>query len=451
MGNSKVSDFIRDYLTMKTSKIATKDRVYETFKEFANNPNNKYDEQGLLEDLLVFAKYYSDFLYCNSVNNAINCCLEQFQQLKSTTVYPFLLYIFDICYAYKKITEYELVGIMNILISYIFRRLICSYPTNSLSKIFANLTGEIEKAPDVAYQEKLLNILTQKTSSGTFPRNKEFEVEFIQKDLYKSKIDKYTLCTIENYLCKEKVYVSGDITIEHIMPQTLTPQWQIELGKKYEDIHAQYLHTIGNLTISGYNSELSNKSFRDKKEIFKNSNISICRNICDFETWNDESIKQRGKILFDTALKIWNLPEKYNTQKNTANIIDYSTPYSIQTDINITGEKPKQLIICDNEYSISSWKDMLKTTFRVLFEEDNTILYNLIRHKDFSGRGCCIINNSQEHMRSPYKVADGLFVETNLSALGILNYCKILCEHYQISDSVYFLLSKRDNYAQNAT
>ena len=288
LSNSKISDFVRDYLTMKTSKISTKDRVYETFKEFANEPKNNYDEQGLLEDLLVFAQYYSNFLYFNSDNKDVNFCLEQFQQLKSTTVYPVLLYVFDDCYAYKKITEDELVGVMKILLSYIFRRLICGYPTNALNKIFATLINEIEESNESTYEEKVLSILTQKTSSGTFPKNKEFEIEFIQKDLYKSKIDKFTLIMLENYLSKEKVLVSSDITIEHIMPQTLTPQWQIELGKKYEDIHTQYLHTIGNLTISGYNSELSNKSFSDKKEIFKNSNISICRNICDFETWNDE-------------------------------------------------------------------------------------------------------------------------------------------------------------------
>ena len=396
----------------------------------------------MLEDLLVFAQYYSNFLYFNSDNKDVNFCLEQFQQLKSTTVYPVLLYVFDDCYAYKKITEDELVGVMKILLSYIFRRLICGYPTNALNKIFATLINEIEESNESTYEEKVLSILTQKTSSGTFPKNKEFEIEFIQKDLYKSKIDKFALIMLENYLSKEKVLVSSDITIEHIMPQTLTPQWQIELGKKYEDIHTQYLHTIGNLTISGYNSELSNKSFSDKKEIFKNSNISICRNICDFETWNDESIKNRAKILFETALKIWDLPEKYNIQKENSNVIDYSTPYSIQSDINITGEKPKQLIILDTEYSVSTWKDMLRTICGVLFELDSTIIYNLIRHKDFVGRERYIISDTSEQMHTPHRIADGLFIETNLSALDILNYCKIICDHYQISDEVYFLLNR---------
>lgn len=442
LSNSKISDFVRDYLTMKTYKITKKDKVYEIFKVFANDPQNNFDEEGLLEDLLLFAQYYSNFLYCNSNNIKINDCLEQFKQLKSSTVYPVLLYIFDDCYAYKKFDESELIEIMNVLISYIYRRIICGYPTNALSKIFSNLIDEIEKSNESKYVDKILSILSQKTSTGTFPKNKEFEIEFIQKDLYKSKIDKYTLCMLENYSKKEKVYISSDITIEHIMPQTLTPQWQIELGKKYEDIHSQYLHTIGNLTISGYNSELSNKDFADKKEIYINSNISICRNICDYKKWNDESIKSRAKKLFDIAINIWALPEKYNTIKDNSITIDYSNPYNIQSDINITGEKPKQLIILDTEYNVTTWKDMLRTLCRELFELDSTIFYNLTKHKDFAGRDKRILSDTNEKLRSHYKIADGLFIETNLSALEILNYCKIICNHYQVSDEVYFMLNR---------
>ncbi|MDP4146949.1 MAG: DUF262 domain-containing protein [Bacillota bacterium] len=442
LSNNKISDFVRDYLTMKTSTISTKDKVYENFKEFATNPKSNFDEQGLLEDLLVFAKYYSYFLYFNSSNVKINYCLEQFQQLKSTTIYPVLLYIFDDCFAYKKISDDELIEILNVFISYIFRRQICGYPTNALNKIFANLISEIEESKETLYLDKVLSILSKKSSSGTFPRNKEFEIEFIQKDLYKSKIDKYALCQLENYLSKEKIYFSNDITTEHIMPQTLTPQWQIELGKKFEEIHAQYLHTIGNLTISGYNSELSNKSFIDKKEIFKTSNISICRNICEYNNWNDTSIRDRAKKMFEIALKIWSIPEKYNSEKEKVGIIDYTSLYSILTDINITGEKPKQLIIMDMEYSVSSWKDLMRVLCRELFELDSAIFYNLVRHKDFTGRERYIINGTSDNMNSPYKISDDIFVETNLSAIDILNYCKIICNHYQTGDDVYFMLNK---------
>lgn len=443
LGNTKISEFVRDYLTMKTARISKSDKVYESFKEFANNPDNNFDEEGLLEDLLIFARYYACFLYLNSANESINYCLNQFQQLKSTTVYPALLYLFDECYSYKNLSETELVEVMNVLISYIFRRLICGYPTNALNKIFASLSKEIDVSIQTTYSDKILSILTAQTSSGTFPTDKEFETNFISKDLYKSKIDKYTLYMLENHLKREKILISRDITIEHIMPQKLTPEWKIDLGRKYEDIHTQYLHTIGNLTISGHNSELSNNSFASKKNIYQNSNISLCRSICDYDVWNDETIKNRAMSLFKTALKIWSLPPEYNSRNANKQAISYNTLYNIQTEINITGEKPRQLIIMDTEYSVSSWKDMLKTLCAVFFELDSTILYNLAHHNDSNSKSIAILNNTSDGMNSPHQIAPGLFIETNRSALDILNYSKLICDFYESSDEVYFMLKSK--------
>ena len=442
LNNSKISDFVRDYLTMKTSKITARDKVYETFKEFATDSRNSFKEYDLLQELVIYAKYYSAFLYFNSTNEAVNKCLEQFRALRSTTVYPFLMYIFNECYYKEQFPESELISIMNVLISYIYRRLVCGYRTNAFNKIFAALGNEVKNSNQSTYTERVLFVLTRKTSDGKFPRNKEFESEFIRKDMYKSKLDKYTLCMLESHCSKEKVEISSDITVEHIMPQKLTPQWQIALGKHFDEVHVQFLHTIGNLTISAYNSQLSNRDFSEKKEIYRSSNISISRYICGFQVWNEESIKKRAKYLFQIALQIWNLPEEYNQQKENVAVIDYTSVYNIATNINVTGEKPKQLVIADVEYTVSSWKEFLRKLCGELFSLDSAIMYNLIKHKDFCGRARYIINDTSKDMISPYKIAESLFIETNLSALDILNYCKIICEHYDISDEVSFTLNK---------
>jgi len=441
--NSKISDFVRDYLTMKTCKISTKDKVYENFKEFAADPKNHVNEKALLIDLLAFAKYYSTFLYHHSDNQKINDYLNQFLILKSTTVYPVLLYIFDDCFKNKKLSENDLLEVLKVLISYIFRREICAYPTNALNKIFANLIAEVAQSDESSYSEKVLSILIKKFSSSTFPRNEEFANCFIQKDIYKSKVGKYLLCQLEEHFSKEKVSISGDITIEHIMPQTLSPQWQIDLGKKSKELHTQYLHTIGNLTISGYNSELSNKSFDDKKEIFKNSNISLSRNITKFDDWNEESILKRAKELSQTALQIWGLAEKYHTKAALSNIIDYDAVHSILTDMDATGHKPRQLILRGTEYSVNSWKKFMCTLCNELFELDNTLFYNLVKHKDFTGRARIIINNTNENMKDSHRISDHLYIETNLNAITLLNYCKMICNHYAISDDVFFMLTKK--------
>lgn len=122
------------------------------------------------------------------------------------------------------------------------------------------------------------------------------------------------------------------------MPQKLNPSWQIALGNKYEEIHTESLYTIGNLTLTVYNSNLSNKNFIDKKAIFKDSNIFLNRSISDYDLWNKESIIKRAKDLFDIAKKIWFIPEEYNKVSNN-DITNYSIDYNIMDDINVTGEK----------------------------------------------------------------------------------------------------------------
>ena len=443
LNNSKISDFVRDYLTMKTNSIIAKSRVYENFKEFALNPKNNFDEEGLLEELLLFSKYYSWFLYYDSENSRINYYLEQFQQLKSTTIYPVLLYIFEDCFSYKKMTEDELIEILKIFISYIVRRQICNFQSNALNKIFTNLISEIEGNSEPIYIDKILSILSKKTSTGTFPKNEQFEISFIQKPLYNTKIDRYILQQLEHISSKEKIQLTNLISIEHIMPKKLTPQWQIELGKKFEEIHSEFLNTIGNLTLTAYNSELSNKIFNDKKEIYKNSNIGMCRDVVNYDIWDDTSIKKRAQILFEKALNIWPLPEKYNKQKENLEMIDSTTLYNILTDINVTGVKPKQLVILDTEYSISSWKDLLKQICCDLYSLGSSVFYNLIKHKDFTGRDKYIIDNTSDSLRAPFCIGEGIYIETNLSAIDILNYCKIIAVHYGMAEDIYFMLSKK--------
>ncbi|MCI1966694.1 MAG: DUF262 domain-containing HNH endonuclease family protein [Oscillospiraceae bacterium] len=437
--NSSISDFVRDYLTMKTGTIPNKDKVYISFKTFAYE-NKNYDEEGLLEDLLIYAEYYSWFSFCNSPYKKINELLLQLQQLKSTVTYPALLYIFEDCFSYKIIDTQQLEDILITILSYLYRRIICGYPTNSLNKIFSSLINEISKSNKSNYNEMILNILASKTASGIFPRDEEFKREFISKDLYKTKIDKYTLYQLESYCNKEVIDLTNDITIEHIMPQRLTPAWQIELGNKFDEIHNELLHTIGNLTLTGYNSELSNKSFDDKKCILIQSNISISRNLIQFETWNADSIKKRAAFLFEFAKSIWALPEKYNAQNPNTSAIDYSATYNIMDDINVTGEKPKQLIILDMEYNVSSWKDVIRELCSQLYELDSDTFRSFAKHKDFIGRDRKVIDSKGDDMISPYKIAENLFVETNMSANTIINYCKIIVEHYSLQDDIFFLL-----------
>lgn len=444
--NARISDFVRDYLTMKTAIIPKKENVYVSFKEYYKKNNSNLDEEGYLEELLMYAKYYSWFLFCNSPNKRINNLLKQLQDLKSTVAYPPLLWLFEDCYVYKTIQEYELEDTIKIFITYIFRRLICDYPTSALNKIFASLITELGKKQGANISNSILNALCSKTSSGTFPRNDEFKREFISKDLYKSKIHKYTLYNLESFINKKEVIdLTQDITVEHIMPQKLTPIWQIELGEKYNQIYDEYIHTIGNLTLTGANSELSNKSFEEKKKLLVNSNISISRNLLNYDYWKQESIVNRAMELFEVAKKLWFLPDEYNIKKTNSDKLDYNQTFNIYDDIAATGEKPKQLVIDEVVINVSSWKEMLRQLCKYMYDIDAEGFRALTSQSDFKGREKRIIDISSELMNSPYKISDNLYIETNLSANSIINYCRLICEYFSVQDDVYFRLQKRNS------
>lgn len=366
------------------------------------------------------------------------------QQIKSTVTYPSLLFIFEDCFVYKKIDIEELEKILKIILSYLYRRIICEYPTNALSKVFANLSSELEKMKLSTgnYCSAIIDILASKPGSGTFPRDDEFKRSFVSKDLYKTKIDRYTLYQLEKHSNKEIINLSEDITVEHIMPQKLTPNWQIDLGKRYEDIHKEFIHTIGNITLSGYNPELSNKKFSDKKNILAESNISLNRDLANHDVWNDDSIKKRAEELFKTAKQVWVLPEKYNIV-DSEKTLDYEVDYNIMEDLNVTGEKPRQLIICDLEYTVNSWKDVLRELCRQLYELDSQVFETLTKHKDFEGRDRRVISNDCNGMNSPFQVAPNINIETNMNANSIINYCKLIAEKYGLQEDIYFRLRQQ--------
>ena len=428
--NSKISDYVRDYLTMKTGKISVKLDVYIEFKEYVIK-NSKVDEEIVLDELLNYSKYYSWFLLGTSDHKYLNDLLVQIQQLKSTVIYPTLLFLFKKCFEDKKIEREELENILKIFISYLYRRMICGYATNALNKIFASFPSDLEKNRKTIYKEKVLEILANKTGTALFPRNDEFKEMFITKKFYGSKkLDMYTLYQLEKYKNKEVINISNDITIEHIMPQTLNAAWKANLGKKFDEIYSKFLHTIGNLTLTAYNSNLSNNNFKEKKEILSKSNIAISRNISDYLEWDEKSIKDRAEKLYEIAKEIWNLPEEYNKNLISEKEFDYNMEYNITDNINFTGEIPRKVIIADEEHSIDSWRELLKKISTECYHLDKEIFKSLINHKDFESLKNKRINNTDTGMLAPYQLGKELYIDTHGSAVEILNYCILIAEKY---------------------
>ncbi|GAA8647345.1 hypothetical protein HpBT331_08560 [Helicobacter pylori] len=206
--------------------------------------------------------------------------------------------------------------------SYICRRAVCGIPTNGLNKFFASFARHIQKDEYFKSLEAHFGSLTEKQR---FPNNDEFKDCFIMIDFYNLKEKKYFFERLEKFDTEEPVNTK-ECTIEHIMPQTLTKEWKRDLGENFQAIHDKYLHTIGNLTLTGYNQEYSNNSFQEKKDMekgFKQSPLKLNQSLKDLESFGEKEIEKRANDLADWALKIWTYPkldaetlEKYKPKKD---------------------------------------------------------------------------------------------------------------------------------------
>ena len=299
--------FFRDYLTMKLARIPKLDKIYEEFKMYNNNCEFSTLED-LCKDLYMYARYYTNMIFEQGTNKNLINLYKEIKYLKMEVAFPFLL---KIHYDFERnlINEDELVSIIKLCISYVFRRNICDIPTNSLNKTFATLKNEIN-VDDYINSIKAFFIL--KDDYKIFPNDEKFSSALKVKDIYHMRIRNYILSSLENFNNKAPINIEN-YTIEHIIPQTknLSNVWKKELGKNYETVQKKYLHTIGNLTLTAYNSEMSNKSFSEKMEMnggFKESALRLNSYVVKQNEWNEKIIKERASILVEKALLIWKYP-----------------------------------------------------------------------------------------------------------------------------------------------
>lgn len=322
--------FMRDYLTVKTRQIPNIDQVYESFKAL-RYAKAEVSIKDLVAEIYRYSKHFVKIMFMQEPDKEINQVLADINSLKVDVAYPFLMEVYD-DYSAGRINRDEFLNVLKLVEGYVFRRAICGIPTNSLNKTFANFASEIDKAD---YLNSVKANFIIKDSYRRFPNDEEFQAEFIIKDIYNLRIRNYILRKLENHDRKEKVDVEG-YTIEHIMPQNenLSDEWKQELGANWVEIHSRYLHTIGNLTLTGYNSELSDRPFLQKRDMeggFSDSPIRLNKSLAKLDHWNEDEIKKRAKVLADLTFSIWKYPsltqdilEKYRKDKGSSTDRQYT-------------------------------------------------------------------------------------------------------------------------------
>lgn len=299
--------FMRDYLTVKTGKIPTIRSIYQEFKEYIMNVSH-LDIEDVLKDMHQYANYYTYMVFQKEKDREINRLLKDIATLKVDVSYPFLLQVYK-AYDEQAISKDEFLRVLQVVESYVFRRAICGVPTNSMNKTFLTLMKEIDQEN---YVESLEMALVTKTSYRRFPDDAEFARELKIKDVYNFRNRNYLLRKLENVGRKEIVNIE-EYTIEHIMPQNenLSSEWRNELGEGWKFVHENYLHTIGNLTLTQYNSELSDRPFSYKMSLeggFKDSPLRLNRSVAKQNVWNQKSIENRADELIEKAKMIWVYP-----------------------------------------------------------------------------------------------------------------------------------------------
>lgn len=306
--DSVMDSFFRDYLTMKTTRIPKIDRVYEGFKVYHLNCEFSTIRE-LCDDLLTYATYYTNMISRRSDKVILKSLYSDIDDLRMDVAFPFLLKVHNDC-AEGVITEDDLIEIIKMCISYVFRRSICGIPTNSLNKTFATLRNEI-KADD--YMNSIKAFFVLRDDYKEFPDNEKFKKEFVSRDIYNMRSRNFILSRLENFGNKAPIIIEN-YTVEHIMPQNSNPsdEWKTMLGTNWKEVQKNYLHTIGNLTLTAYNSEMSDNPFMVKMDMeggFKESALRLNSYLVKLTEWNEEHIKERARLLAEKAEQIWEYPK----------------------------------------------------------------------------------------------------------------------------------------------
>ena len=445
--------FFLDYLNMKIDGFTRVESAYDEFKHLYESGD--YTNESMLKEIKHYADFYKAFLFGDSsYSDEVNALLTDLQRLKQTTVFLFLFHVFDdFNYGNGVIDETELIKVLTFLRNYSIRRLMCEVSSNSLRGLYKTLYARLfsKKGNKDHYYDSLVSFFTQLTSRDVLPSEDAFAAALAGNNLYrKNALCKYLLSSIENQ-GKERIDTEP-LTIEHIMPQNkgLSPEWQKMLGDNWESVHAQYLHTLGNLTLTGYNSELGDLPFGKKKEKLQEVHTKVTRlneAVLSQEDWNEAAIAARAESLVRTIAALFPIEQPLVA-------ISFADPqyqeYTIDDPSTATYKTPNYYILGGERVLCSNFSDMLRSVIERLYARDDGIIKNMARSNER------LIDWSQNVMFSfdPTVVTSGykikgtdIYENIGYSASHIISIIRALLDRYDIDQSEFVYSAKSSKTA----
>jgi hypothetical protein len=409
LGEENLTEFVRHYL-MHFGQVVKESDIYSTLKERIDDSDRA--PRTHLEELARFAEHYEVLLHPEKAPSpALRERLDRLQRLEITVAYPFLLPLYAE-FARKAITEEQLCAVLDVVETYVVRRFVCGLPTHGLNKIFTPLFRQVQKQPDVVEGTKTL--LAEKAC----PRDDEFRDHLDSAKLYgpgeRRAKTLIILGRLEAALGHKERVEPVDFTIEHVMPQTLTDWWKSHLGETWEDDHEQLLHTLGNLTLTKYNPELSNKTYPDKRALLAQSHVEMNRYFADVEHWNEGEIQRRADALSDLAMSVW--PYFGAERPRTPG----PTTVAVATTVDVTSTLPQVVVFRGQRHPVRSWREVLTVTLEAILAVAPDDFANL--YTDLS-RTVSNDPTSFGRARRLMRLSNGAYVEINLSAAAIYRTC----------------------------
>lgn len=429
------TEFVRDYLSLQNGTVIPngKNKVYIAFKKYYIN---YYADRGIplqefLNQWLKYANAYSMLLKTNckkekkyTLENALNDTIK----LNMKTTYPFLLGILH-DYNSNMLSYTDTTNILRLIESYSVRRSICSIQGGALSQAIAALYKELkEKYKEDFYNNCYLKIATKLVSINTnayFPKDAQFKEEFITRDMYSSPLRRYILDKLEDSFQKKEIVNLENLTIEHVMPNTLTEEWKKYLDmENVEEFHEQYKNRIGNLTLTAYNSEMGQKLFDEKKNNIDFSRLCLNKYFEKIKIWNKKEIENRGNELFKIAVTIWPYPDAIPEKELSAesyNILDDAD------EIDFTNTKPIKFIFDEYiEEHTSSWSSLYQSMMKYLYNFNKELFISIMSNENYCGATKPMLSKNEESLRYSGAIFDGYYVEMNLCTMRKIKILKTL-------------------------
>ncbi|WP_437930175.1 DUF262 domain-containing protein [Sorangium sp. So ce291] len=404
LGDEVVTPFVRHYL-MREGPIVRETDVYSALKVRVDE-DRSMGPLDHLRRLDKFSQYYTLLLRPqHEPNTNLRDRLVRLNRLEVTVAYPFMLNVYG-DYARGTLSEADVIDLLDTLESFLVRRFVCAVPTHGLNKIFTPLYAQASAEPK--FVEAVRKILAGKG----YPRDEDFRDRLESARLYgagdRREKTKLLLERLEASFWHKEHVVTAGLTIEHVMPQSLTNEWQAELGPTWEEDHEQLLHTLGNLTLTGYNAELDNDRFSDKKKLYAESHLELNKYFAAVEHWTAAEIDKRAETLAERALAVW---PYYGPVHVPAGATDKSP---------VTGTIPQTVQVRGRNYPVRAWVEVAAVTMDAIanlgdeeFERVATELPKFVSRDATSFRKSSRLKT----------LSNGAYMEINLSAAAFHRFC----------------------------